>query len=124
MSSDVRMVAVGTSGIKTKSTIIETGVTLIDGKVIDRNCKLHLNEIDLVVSGAATITIFLGNTSVYERTLTAAGEIHSVDRDIFVAPNDNKILSISVSTNVTVAGRIFFTIEYTGGKVIKETEGR
>jgi hypothetical protein len=34
------------SGIKNQETLIETGVTLIDGAIIDRNSKLHLHEIE------------------------------------------------------------------------------
>lgn len=112
---DVKILPVNTSGVKTKETLLETGVTLVDGAIVDRNAKIHIHEIDLVISGAATVTLYLGNTAVYERTMTASGEIHSVDRDIYVSPNDNKILSISVSANVDVSGRIFFTREYTGG---------
>jgi len=115
-NKDVKILEVSTSGIQTKTTLIETGVTIIDGGIVDRNSKIHVHEVDLVISDAATITLYLGDTAIYERTLTASGEVHSTDRDIFLPSNANNILSISVSANVTVSGRIFFTREFTGGK--------
>ena len=128
-SKDTKILDVSTSGIKTKLTLIEPGVTELDNiqntiKYMDRNSKIHIHEIDFVVSGAAVITLYLGDESIWERTLTAAGEIHALDRDIYVASNVLRILSISVSTNVTVVGRIFFSYEYTGGKMVKETANR
>jgi hypothetical protein len=124
MSKDVRFVSVSTSGVQNKTTIIETGVTQINGAIIDRNTKIHIHEVDLVLSAAGTVTLYLGDDAIWERTLAAAGEVHTRDDDRFIPSNENRILSISVSAAIDVTGRIFFSPEYTGGKVVKETEGR
>ena len=121
---DVKIVDISSTGIVSKTTILEPGVTEIPNiqdtvKVLDRNSKIHIHEIDLKISDASVITLFLGDKAIYERELTAAGEVHSIDRDIYMPDNNIRVLSISVSTNVTVTGRIFYSIEYTGGNVVK-----
>jgi hypothetical protein len=106
-----------TSGVQNKTQIIKPGTG-----GVDKYTKIHINEIDLVVSGAATIDLYLGDTKVYTRTVSAAAEIHSLDRDIYLDDNAFAPLSISVSAAVDVTGTFHWTPEYTGGPKVRGWE--
>jgi hypothetical protein len=114
-----KMLEIGTTGIQNKVTLLTPGNSSAGDNYIDRNSKIHIRDVDLVVGGAATITLYMSHTdgdkAIYERTLTAAGEIHSFDRDLFVPDNKIRSLKMSVSGNTTVVGKLFYTVELTGG---------
>jgi len=120
---NVKMLEVSTTGVKDKVALLTPGDDAAGNDYIDRNSKIHINKVDLVAGGAGVVTIYMsgGGTdkAVFERTFGAAGEIHTDDCDIFVDDNIVRVLGISVSTNITVTGRIFYTVEPIGGKVVK-----
>jgi ribosome-associated protein YbcJ (S4-like RNA binding protein) len=119
--TDLKMLEINETGTITKKTLIETGVTLVNGQIIDRNSKIHIRGIDLKSNGAAVVSILLGDDVIFDKTFTAAGDDRLEEADRFISTNENRILSMSITTSATVTGRIFYCTEYTGGKVQKSS---
>ena len=113
---DQKIYNISLTGVQSKTVLLEPGVTTWgDDNKLDKHIVINVHEIDLILDGAATIELFLGDQSIWRRALTAAGEIHSVDRDIY-APNEaRQPLSISVSANITLTGIFRWSINWAGG---------
>ena len=74
--------------------------------------KLHIHEIELTVSAAATVTLKIGNTIIFQRANTTANaEYHTEDDDNHNGNEDNQALSLTTSANVTVQGFIRYSFK-------------
>lgn len=113
---DKKLFNVDLTGVKSKLGLLVPGVTTWgDSNKLDKHIVINVHEVDLILSGASTIELFLGNQSIWRRALTAAGEIHAVDRDLYASNEPRQPLSISVSANITVTGTIRWSINWAGG---------
>ena len=72
--------------------------------------KIHIHEMDFRSSGAAVIRFNIGNQVIFERTMTAAGEFHIVDKDFFTNQTQAHF-TISISNAINVKGQIRYSLQ-------------
>ena len=124
---NLKVLNVNSSGIVSDVILLKPGVTLIDdghGKPhhkLEHNSKIHVHMPDFKTSGAGEITLKIGDQVIFKHGITTAGYIHSDAFDRSYAPILS--LTISVSTNITVSGQIFYSIEPFGKKPVTGLAG-
>ena len=106
-----------------ETTLIEPGVTILGGSSdkLDRYVTIHLNDLQLYVSGAGSIEFKVGNQTVFKRTVTAAGDIVSRDDDIVPTGEgaDKQPLKAVVTGAITIIGILRWSFEWSGGNRVK-----
>ena len=113
---DKKSIAVNLTGIKAKEALIVPGTTVINGVALDKYVNIKVVDISLTVAGAATVSLFTGDTEIFRRVLTGAGSISDFSIDLGdKLTGAKKTLSMSISTAVLVTGIINWEYEYAGG---------
>ena len=118
MASQKKQLNISTSGVQSQLTLIEPGVTVFDGNIEDRYIEIHIIDINLKLSGAGIVTLFVGGQQIFEQQLTAAGTINVYGADLYASSKPVGILSISVSTSIDVTGYLGWTKKFAGGSVV------
>ena len=114
------------TGAQSNTDIIVPGVTEIaqfGGSVLDKHVRIVLHEVDLAVSGAATIEFKIGDKIIFSRSVSGAGEVNVIDLNSKVVDDGyaQKSLKINYSASVNVTGSIVWWAEYAGGEVEKSS---
>jgi hypothetical protein len=118
-----RILSVTQNGAVTGRDLIVPGTTYMGGadNVLDKYVRIHLQDVNLQVSGAGTVKFLLGNFEIFSRVLTAAGVIEEQYLDLYNYGNNgsSQSLKMTVIGAVDVTGTICWSVEYAGGNRVK-----